>query len=193
MLLAGPRAGECSATSIRMHVKAACGRSVGQRRTSIPRRSHPCGAAEESAAADLQALKRLRDQRHVDVEVQKTDQELAGVIIGFKTDSVIGDPANYTLDVIDTLTSGFTYPTGYIFETLRGLGLVYVADARNVPGRDSSLPGTFEAYARAGVRKRTSTKVVDADPPRTSPASKARTKDVEHGLVQAGQGADGGC
>jgi zinc protease len=84
------------------------------------------------------------------VEVQKTDQELAGVVIGFKSDSVIGDPSNYALDVIDTLTSGFTYPTGYIFETLRGLGLVYVADARNVPGRDSSLPGTFEAYAGTG-------------------------------------------
>lgn len=84
------------------------------------------------------------------VEVQKTDQELAGVIIGFKSDSVIGDPSNYTLDVIDTLTSGFTYPTGYIFETLRGLGLVYVADARNVPGRYASLPGTFEAYAGTG-------------------------------------------
>jgi zinc protease len=84
------------------------------------------------------------------VEVQKTDQELAGVIIGFKSDSVIGDPANYTLDVIDTLTSGFTYPTGYIFETLRGLGLVYVADAHNVPGRDATLPGMFEAYAGTG-------------------------------------------
>ena len=82
-----------------------------------------------------------------DVKLQKTEQELAGVVIGFKSDSVIGDPINYTLDVIDTLTSGYTYPTGYIFETLRGLGLVYVADARNVPGRDASLPGTFEAYA----------------------------------------------
>ena len=85
--------------------------------------------------------------RVVDVKVQKTDQELAGVIIGFKSKSVIGDPDNYTLDVIDTLTSGFTYPTGYIFETLRGLGLVYVADAHNVPGKDPKLMGTFEAYA----------------------------------------------
>jgi zinc protease len=82
-----------------------------------------------------------------DVKVQKTEQQLAGVIIGFKSDSVIGDPQNYTLDVIDTLTSGFTYPTGYIFETLRGLGLVYVADAHNVPGRDAKFQGTFEAYA----------------------------------------------
>jgi len=81
------------------------------------------------------------------VEMQKTEQALAGVIIGFGSNSVVGDPANYVLDVIDTLTSGFTYPTGYIFETLRGLGLVYVADARNVPGREATLPGTFEAYA----------------------------------------------
>lgn len=93
------------------------------------------------------------------VEVQKTEQALAGVVIGFKSDSVIGDPGNYTLDVIDTLTSGFTYPTGYIFETLRGLGLVYVADARNAPGRDASLPGTFEAYA--GTEPPNVNKVVD--------------------------------
>ncbi|HEY2584748.1 MAG TPA: pitrilysin family protein [Tepidisphaeraceae bacterium] len=93
------------------------------------------------------------------VEVQKTEQELAGIVIGFKSGSVIGDPTNYTLDVIDTLTSGFTYPTGYIFETLRGLGLVYVADARNVPGRDASLPGTFEAYA--GTEPQNVNKVVD--------------------------------
>jgi zinc protease len=93
------------------------------------------------------------------VEVQKTDQELAGVVIGFKSHSVIGDPTNYTLDVIDTLTSGFTYPTGYIFETLRGMGLVYVADARNIPGRDASLEGTFEAYA--GTEPQNVNKVVD--------------------------------
>jgi zinc protease len=86
----------------------------------------------------------------VRVAVQKTDQELAGVIIGYKSDSIIGDPTNYTLDVIDTLTSGFTYPTGYIFETLRGLGLVYVADAHNVPGRDAQVGGMFEAYAGTG-------------------------------------------
>jgi len=82
-----------------------------------------------------------------DVKVQKTDQALAGVFIGFKSNSVIGDNDNYTFDVIDTLTSGFTYPTGYIFETLRGLGLVYVAGAQNITGRNAKLPGTFETYA----------------------------------------------
>lgn len=86
------------------------------------------------------------------VDVQKTEQALAGVIIGYRSDSVVGDPANYVLDVIDTLTSGYTYPTGYIFETLRGLGLVYVADAQNAPGRDAKLQGTFEAYAGCDPR-----------------------------------------
>ena len=111
-----------------------------------PEPQHPKEPSEQEAsqASETPAINVTR------VEVQKTDQELAGVVIGFKSDSVIGDPANYTLDVSDTLTSGFTYPTGYIFETLRGLGLVYVADARNVPGRDASLPGTFEAYAGCG-------------------------------------------
>lgn len=110
-------------------------------------------AAAPGASSDQPSINVTR------VEVQKTDQELAGVIIGFKSDSVIGDPANYTLDVIDTLTSGFTYPTGYIFETLRGLGLVYVADAQNIPGRDAKLSGTFEAYA--GTEPQNVNKVVD--------------------------------
>jgi zinc protease len=47
----------------------------------------------------------------------------------------------------DTLTSGYTYPTGYIFETLRGMGLVYDANAQNFWGVSEKLPGTFWAYA----------------------------------------------
>lgn len=111
-----------------------------------PEPQHPAEPAGQEAAqaSETPSVNVIR------VAVQKTDQELAGVVIGYKSDSVIGDPTNYTLDVIDTLTSGYTYPTGYIFETLRGMGLVYVADARNVPGRDTSLPGTFEAYAGTG-------------------------------------------
>ncbi|HSU65484.1 MAG TPA: pitrilysin family protein, partial [Tepidisphaeraceae bacterium] len=115
------------------------------------RETTPAASAEASGSPAINVTR---------VEVQKTDQELAGVIIGFQSDSVIGDPTNYTLDVIDTLTSGFTYPTGYIFETLRGLGLVYVADAHNVPGRDADrLQGTFEAYA--GTEPQNVNRVVD--------------------------------
>ena len=59
----------------------------------------------------------------------------------------MGDPANYPIDVADTMTSGFGYPTGYLHEILRGRGLVYMVHAQNWPGRDSSLPGAFLVYA----------------------------------------------
>ena len=127
------------------HVKQLASDLLGKGATR-PAPQHPKEPKIE-AATDITGTPSVNVFR---VEVQKTDQELAGVIIGYKSSSVIGNPANYTLDVIDTLTSGFTYPTGYIFETLRGLGLVYVADAHNVPGRESSIPGTFEAYAGTG-------------------------------------------
>ena len=45
------------------------------------------------------------------------------------------------------MTSGFGYPTGYLFEILRGRGLVYVVHAQNVPGRSKALPGMFFVYA----------------------------------------------
>jgi zinc protease len=45
------------------------------------------------------------------------------------------------------MCSGYGYPTGYIFEILRGRGLVYDANAMIFPGRSPELPGTFLAYA----------------------------------------------
>jgi zinc protease len=81
------------------------------------------------------------------VEMQKTQQPLAGVIIGYESDSVVGDPANYPIAVGDTMCSGFTYPTGYLHEILRGRGLVYVVHAVNWPGRSKELPGNFFVYA----------------------------------------------
>lgn len=81
------------------------------------------------------------------VETQKTQQPLAGVVIGFRAEPVIGEPANYPLIVGDTMTSGFGYPTGYLHETLRGRGLVYEVHALNQVGLNEKLPGTFLAYA----------------------------------------------
>jgi zinc protease len=81
------------------------------------------------------------------VKVQKTQQALAGVVIGFNSNSVQGDPANYILDVGQTMAGGWGYPTGYLFETLRGRGLVYVVQAENNPGRDAKIPGNFEVFA----------------------------------------------
>jgi zinc protease len=94
------------------------------------------------------------------VAVQKTDQELAGVIIGFESDSVIGEPALPALTVAQTLTGGYGYPTGYIFETLRGQGWSYEAASLNNPGRSPELPGAFLVYA--GCDPRNVNKVTDS-------------------------------
>jgi predicted Zn-dependent peptidase len=94
------------------------------------------GSPPQTAAIDVQR-----------VETNKTDQPLAGIVIGFEADPVIGDTVNYPLTVADTLCSGYGYPTGYIFETLRGRGLVYEADAVDQPGRSTRTPGVFLAYA----------------------------------------------
>jgi zinc protease len=93
------------------------------------------------------------------VDVQKTEQALAGVVIGFKSDSIIGQPSLFPLTVADTMTSGYGYPTGYLHEILRGRGLVYVVHAIVMPGRSAQIPGTFMIYA--GCDPRNVNEVVD--------------------------------
>ena len=96
-----------------------------------------------------------------DVKVQKTESALAGVVIGFKSDSKIGDPGNYALDVGQTMAGGWGYPTGYLFETLRGRGLVYDVSAQNVQGIGGpKTAGYFMVFAGCGPDK--VNEVVDA-------------------------------
>jgi zinc protease len=110
-----------------------------------PKLTASSGLSEEAAEPPVSAGKPWVEVTRV--ETQKTEQPLAGVVIGYESNSIIGDPANYTLAVADTMTSGYGYPTGYLFEILRGRGLVYVVHAQNVPGRSKDLPGSFFVYA----------------------------------------------
>ena len=76
------------------------------------------------------------------------------MVIGFKSDSVIGDPGNYPLTVGQTMAGGYGYPTGYLFETLRGKGLVYVVEDQNNPGLGGpKTPGDFFVFAGCGPDK----------------------------------------
>src|SRR5205807_4089510 len=122
--------------------------------------SHYLGSGEpiktQKPATDASHEYSAVEKPSIDVqrfEVQKTEQPLAGIVIGFDAKSVIGDPANYAIDVADTLCSGFGYPGGYLFDTLRGRGLVYTVDAQNVPGRDKKLFGTFVVQAGCDPQK----------------------------------------
>jgi len=81
------------------------------------------------------------------------------VMIGYQSNSIVGDPANSAIDVGDTMASGYGYPTGYLHEILRGRGLVYVVHAVNSPGVNAKTPGTFLVYA--GCDPKNATEVVD--------------------------------
>ncbi len=80
-------------------------------------------------------------------EVQKTDQPLAGVFIGFQSDSTFASPDRFATTVADCMTSGYEGPTGYLFDDLRGRGLVYQVDADDMPGLSPKMPGAFVALA----------------------------------------------
>jgi predicted Zn-dependent peptidase len=87
------------------------------------------------------------------VEVQKTEQPLAGIVIGFDCNSVIINPNEPVLAVADCLTSGYSGGTGYLYDVLRGKGLVYVVQTQDAPGVKPSDPGTFFAYAGCDPQK----------------------------------------
>jgi zinc protease len=87
------------------------------------------------------------------VKVEKVDQGPASVVIGFHSASIIGEPSEGIATRAYTLAAGFGYPTGYIFETLRGLGLSYEAAAYDNPGRSDQLPGCMMAYAACDAGK----------------------------------------
>ena len=112
----------------------------GEKHPAIPA-NHAVAANSAEASAAKPSVDVLR------VDVQKTEQKLAGVVIGFRSESIVGEPATYDFTLAKTITGGFTYPTGYIFETLRGMGLVYVAYTQNQPGARADIPGTFFVLA----------------------------------------------
>ena len=81
------------------------------------------------------------------VEVRQTSNPQAGVFVGFHAPAVVGSPRLYPLTIADTMASGFSYPTGYLFEALRGRGLVYDVQGFIFPGRSAQYTGAFVVYA----------------------------------------------
>lgn len=104
----------------------------------------PSNEPEQSIAGDNDSVATIQVDK---VEVKPTQQSLAAVVIGFNAKPVIGYPSNFVLDVAQTLCGGYSYPTGYLFEILRGRGLVYVVQAENRPGVNSQYPGAFIVFA----------------------------------------------
>lgn len=122
-------------------VKALATKLIGQgdKVAAVPKLNPPPAPAEPTNTKPLVDVVR--------VEVQKTDQALAGVVLGYRSNSVVGDAEKPALTVANAMASGYGYPTGYLFETLRGLGLVYTTYAQDLPGRNQDLRGVFVAVA----------------------------------------------
>jgi zinc protease len=106
-----------------------------------PEARHDLQAVQAAAQPGKPAVTVVR------VETNKTQQPLAGIVIGYEADNVVGMPDSASLDVADTMASGFSFPTGYLHETLRGQGLVYVVHGAGIPGRSLELPGTWIVHA----------------------------------------------
>jgi zinc protease len=91
---------------------------------------------------------RLPPQRRViggqEQYVLKTDQEVAGIIIATPGMKVGEVDDRLAMDVLDTIISGYHYPSGWLHQELRGRRLVYMVHAYNWPGL---APGAFITVA----------------------------------------------
>jgi len=73
-------------------------------------------------------------------------RNVAGVGLGFAGMKIADTDGVARMTVLDTIISGYHYPTGWLHESLRGgnRSLVYEVHAMNRPGL---LPGAFQIYA----------------------------------------------
>lgn len=80
------------------------------------------------------------------VKAKPPERQVAGIAIGFEGMTFDNTRDAAPLAVLDTIISGYRYPTGWLHENLRGgnTSLVYEVHAQNVPGL---LPGYFGMYA----------------------------------------------
>ena len=109
------------------------GRELFRRRPEKRRRLRRSSAEQRVPPAD-QATPFINVER---VEVNPTEQKLAGIFIGFDAHPVIGDPINFPITVADTMCSGYGYPTGYLFDTLARQGVGLYRRCQEFPGQST--------------------------------------------------------
>jgi zinc protease len=76
--------------------------------------------------------------------VLKTDKQVAAVIVASPGMKFSDLEDRLAIDVLDTIISGYHYPSGWLHNELRGKRLVYMVHAYNWPGL---APGAFVAIA----------------------------------------------
>lgn len=79
------------------------------------------------------------------VRHKQTGKPTGIVVLGYPGASILDKQDEAALTLLDAIMSGYNYPGGWLFNELRGEGLVYAVDAMQVTG---PAPGYFVIYAQ---------------------------------------------
>jgi zinc protease len=80
------------------------------------------------------------------IKQEAPSRDVAGIAIGYPGMRLTDVDDVVSMTVLDTIVSGYSYPSGWLFDSLRGgsHSLVYEVHAMN---RSALLPGVFQIYA----------------------------------------------
>lgn len=80
------------------------------------------------------------------IKAKPPTRNVAGICLGFPSTTILDAEAITRIAVLDTIISGYRYPTGWLHQSLRGgdRSYVYEVHAFNQPG---PIPGAFQMYA----------------------------------------------
>ncbi len=79
------------------------------------------------------------------VRHKQTGKPTGIVVLGYPDASILDQQDEAAMTLLDAILSGYNYPGGWLFNELRGEGLVYAVDAIQVTG---PAPGYFVIYAQ---------------------------------------------
>jgi zinc protease len=92
------------------------------------------------------------EQPRLYIKGKSPERRTAGIAVGFVGMEVDNTDDRRDMAVLDTIMSGYRYPTGWLHESLRGgdADYVYEVHAINLPGL---TPGFFQVYAACQPEK----------------------------------------
>lgn len=104
------------------------------------------GMPKEQRAVETTAASPPPDEPVLYIKRKSPQRKAAGIVLGYRGMLLTNAEDRIGTAVLDTIISGYRYPTGWLHEALRGgdRNFVYEVHAINQPGL---LPGVFLAYA----------------------------------------------
>jgi zinc protease len=79
------------------------------------------------------------------VSHRQTHKDIGALMLGFASDSIYDQKDHGAMIVLDTVLSGYGYPSGWLHNELRGAGLVYFVEAFDLTG---PAPGYLTVFSQ---------------------------------------------